>query len=153
MAEIASGVPGRDGHLHLHVEMIQRGPDEGAVERDRVMRIAHDRNGDKADLADAASRWVEIDPAGAWQIDLCPGMGRAATSAARRLLRILEWDGEIPGSKPRGETERAGRLDHQHGEIAAAAMAEPERLHRRLDALRLAPPVEEAVLDALDSAG
>jgi hypothetical protein len=104
LAEIASGA-GRDAHLHLHVEMIQRGPNEGAVERDRVMRIAHDRNGDKADLADAASRWLEIDPAGAWQIDLRPGMGRAASSAARRLLRILEREGEIPGSKPRGETE------------------------------------------------
>ena len=42
---------GRDADLHLHVEMVRRGPDEGAVERDRVMRIAHDRNGDKADLA------------------------------------------------------------------------------------------------------
>ena len=115
--------------------MVRRGPDEGAVERDRVVRIAHDRNGNKPDVADAAARGVEIDPTGAGQIDLRPGMGRAASSAARRLLPILERDGEIPGNKPRGETERARRLDHQHGEIAAAAMAEPERLHRRLDAL------------------
>src|ERR1700719_1266220 len=117
---------GRDADLHLHVEMVGRGPDEVSVERNRVVRIAHDRNGDKADLADAASRWVEIDPAGARQIDLRPGMGRAASSAARRLLRILERDGEISGSKPRGETERTRRLDHQHGQIAAAAMAESE---------------------------
>jgi hypothetical protein len=44
-----------------------------------VVRIAHDRNGDKTDLADAAARGVEIDPAGAWQIDLRPGRGRPAS--------------------------------------------------------------------------
>jgi hypothetical protein len=41
---------GRDAHLHFHAEMVRREPDEGAVERGRVMRIADDRNGDKADL-------------------------------------------------------------------------------------------------------
>jgi len=30
--------------------MVRWGPDEGAVERDRVARIARDRNADKADL-------------------------------------------------------------------------------------------------------
>src|SRR3984893_19578654 len=39
---------GRDTHLPLHAEMVRWEPDEGAVERDRVARIAHDRNGDKA---------------------------------------------------------------------------------------------------------
>jgi hypothetical protein len=43
----------------------------------------------------------------------------------------------------------ARRLDHQHGEIAAAAMAEPERLHRLLDSLRFPPPVAEAMVYAL----
>jgi hypothetical protein len=86
---------GRDTHLHLHAEMVRWEPDEGAVERDRVVRIAHDCNGDKADVADAAARGVEIDPAGARQIDLRPGMGRPA----RGLLRVKR-DGEIPGRKP-----------------------------------------------------
>src|SRR6266480_1815296 len=134
---------GRDAHLHLHAEMVRREPDEGAVERGRVVWIADDRNGDKADLADAAARGVEIDPAGARQIDLRPGMGRPASRATHRLLRIVR-DGEIPGRKPRGETERARGLDHQHGEIAAAALADPERLHRLLDSLRFTPPVPEA---------
>ena len=70
---------GRGAHLHLHAEMVRREPDEGAVERGRVVRIADDRNGDKADLADAAARGVEIDPAGARQINLRPGMGRPAS--------------------------------------------------------------------------
>src|SRR5438094_10292722 len=77
---------GRGAHLHLHAEMVRREPDEGAVERDRVVWIADDRNGDKADLADAAARGVEIDPADARQINLRPGMGRPASWAARRLL-------------------------------------------------------------------
>src|ERR1700730_1880270 len=119
------------------------------MERDCVVWIAHDRNGDKADLADASARGVEIDPAGPWQIDLRPGMGRHASRAAHWLLRMVERNGEIPGRKPRGETERARRLDHQHGEIAAAAMADPERLHRLLDSLRCPPPVAEAMIDAL----
>src|ERR1700674_1237241 len=140
---------GHDAHLHLHAEMVRREPDEGAVERDRVVRIADDRNGDKADLADAAARGVAIDPAGTRQVDLRPGMGRPASRAAHPFLRIVERDGEIPGCKPRGETERPRRLDHQHGEIAAAAMADPERLDRLLDSLRFPPPVAEAMIDAL----
>jgi len=34
---------GRGPHLHLHAEMVRREPDEGAVERDRVVWIADDR--------------------------------------------------------------------------------------------------------------
>lgn len=44
------------------------------MERDREVRIAHHRNGDKANLADAAARGVEINPAPTRQIDLRPGM-------------------------------------------------------------------------------
>src|SRR5206468_11270364 len=105
------GRTGRGAHLPLQPEMARREPDEGAVERDRVVWIADDRSGDKADVADAAARGVEIDPADARQIDLRPGMGRPASWAARRLLWIVERDGEIPGRKPRGETERARRFD------------------------------------------
>src|ERR1700730_18158705 len=133
--------------------MVRRAPDEGAVERDGVVRIADDRDGDKSDLADAAARGVKIDPAGTRQIDLRPGMSRRASRPAHRRLRILERDGEIPGRKPRGKTERARRLDHQHGEITAAAMAQPERLRGLLDSLLFPPPVAEAVLDALCEPG
>ena len=58
-----------------------------------------------------------------------------------------------PRRKPRGETQRARRLDHQHGEVAATAVAEPQRLHRLLDALGFAPPVAKAVMDALREPG
>src|ERR1700693_2286564 len=67
---------GRDAHLHLHGEMVRRKSDIGTVERGRMTRIAHDRNGEKAEPAGAAGRGVEIDPTGARQIDLRPAMGR-----------------------------------------------------------------------------
>ena len=56
---------GRDAHLHLHGEMVRRKSDIGTVERGRMTRIAHDRNGDKTDRAGASARGVEIDPTGA----------------------------------------------------------------------------------------
>src|SRR2546428_9211875 len=80
-------------------------------------------------------------------------MGRAVRRAAHRLLRIVERDSEIPGRKPSGETERARRLDQQHGEVAAATAAKPKRLHRLLDSLCFPPPVEQAMIDALCEAG
>ena len=46
---------GHDAHLHLHSEVIRRKSKKGAVKRDRVARIGHGRNGDQADVADAAA--------------------------------------------------------------------------------------------------
>jgi hypothetical protein len=39
--------------------MVRWEPDEGAMERDRVHGIAHDRNDDKADVAHAPARRIE----------------------------------------------------------------------------------------------
>src|SRR3984957_17722711 len=119
------------------------------VQRRRMTWIAHDSDRDKTNRADASTCGIEIDPTGVWQIDLRPGMGRPTSWAARRLLRIGLWNSEISGYEPCGETKRPRRLDHQHGEITAAAMAEPKRLHWQLDSLRLSSAVEEALIDAL----
>ena len=121
---------GRDAHLHLHAKMVRGKSDKGAVKRDSVARIRDNRNGDKVDVADAAACRIEINPAGAWQIDLRPCMGRPVSRADRRLPPIFQRNCEVPGRKSRSETERAGGLDHQHGEVATTPMAQPERLHR-----------------------
>lgn len=142
-----------DDHLDLHAERVRRKPDEGAVKRDRVVRVPHDRDGDKLDLTGFTTRGVEIDPAGARKIDLRPGVGRAARRAAHRLLGIVERHSEIPGRKPRRESERARCLDHQQSEVAATAVAEPERLQRLLNSLCFPAPIAEAVIDALCKAG
>jgi hypothetical protein len=39
--------------------MVRRKSDKGAMKRDRVTRIGHNRNGDKAGVADAATRAVD----------------------------------------------------------------------------------------------
>src|SRR5580658_2769650 len=77
---------GHDAHLHLHAEVVRGKSDKGAVKRDRLARIGHNRNSDKANVADAAARGIEIDPAGARQVDLRPCMSRLANRADGRLL-------------------------------------------------------------------
>ena len=96
---------GHDAHLHLHSEVIRRKSKKGAVKRDRVARIGHGRNGDQADVADAAAGWIEINPASAGQVDLRPRVSRPARRAARRFLRVVEGDCEIPRGEPCGETK------------------------------------------------
>src|ERR1700684_4054872 len=129
--------------------MVRWQPHKGTVQRRRMTWIAHDCDRDKSHCADASTCGIEIDPTGVWQIDLRPGMGRPTSWAARRLLRIGLWNSEISGYEPCGETKRPRRLAHQHGEITAAAMAEPKRLYWQLDSLRLSSTVEEALIDAL----
>ena len=63
--------------------MVRREPEEGAMERKRITRIANDRNGNEIILADGAVCRIEIDPTGAWQINLRPGMSRAGRSLFR----------------------------------------------------------------------
>ena len=48
--------------MHLHGKKVGRESNIGAVEWYRVTGIAHDRNGDKTDRADAGASRVEIDP-------------------------------------------------------------------------------------------
>src|SRR5271169_7022473 len=90
------GRVGSHAHLHLHAEIVRGGPDEGAVEWDRVVRIADHRNGDKACRPNTAAGWVEIDPTDVGHIYLRPGVGRSATQAKQALLRIIKRGGEIP---------------------------------------------------------
>src|ERR1700722_5290806 len=99
------GSTGHDAHLHLHSEMIRRRSKKGAVKRDHVAWIWRSRNGDQRDIDDAAAGWIKIHPAGAWQIDLRPGVSRPARRAVRRFLRIVEGDCEIPRGEARGETK------------------------------------------------
>ena len=71
------------------------------MERKRIARIANDRNGNEIILADGAVCRIEIDPTGARQIHLRPGMSRAG----RTLFRLGHRDGEVSGHEPGGETE------------------------------------------------
>src|SRR3954469_8312623 len=63
-----------DPDLDLHAEIVARKSDEGAGEGCPALRITHDCDADQPEITDRAARRVEIDPAGARQIDLQPGM-------------------------------------------------------------------------------
>jgi hypothetical protein len=55
---------------------------------------------------DFAAGWIETLPARAGQIDLRPGMGRAAAP-------ILEWRIQVTTDKARGKTQKVKRTDPQ----------------------------------------
>ena len=57
----------------------------GAVQGDGLARIARDRDANEVAVADDAVGRIELDPAGARQIDLHPGMGRAAADISFAL--------------------------------------------------------------------
>ena len=67
-----------DADVHLHADEDIGWPKISTMQRQRLHRIACDRDTDQiARALDAVGR-IELDPAGVRQIDLYPGMGRAA---------------------------------------------------------------------------
>src|SRR4051794_23567780 len=72
-------------HLHLHPELVVGAAGIGAGERHRLAGIARDRDADEIAVADDAVGGIELHPAGARQIDLAPGVGRAAADIVRAL--------------------------------------------------------------------
>src|SRR4030088_1044333 len=73
-----------DADVHAHI-CIGR-TEIGAVQRDGLARIARHRHPNEVAGADDAVGGIELDPAGARQIDLYPCMGRAAADAAIRAV-------------------------------------------------------------------
>jgi hypothetical protein len=45
-----------------------------ALQRDRLARLAHDRNPHEVLIPDNAARWIEVHPAWSGNMDLNPGM-------------------------------------------------------------------------------
>ena len=95
---------GHNAHFHLHAQMVRRKSDKGAVKRDRMARIGRNRNRDKANVANGAACRIEINPTGAWQIDLRPGM-----SSTRRAEPLLGSCGSLTGSARYPDENRAAR--------------------------------------------
>src|SRR6516164_4872528 len=95
-----------DAHLHAHEGF--RRAEIDAVQRDSLTRIAGDGNADQIARADDAAGRVELDPARTRQIDLHPGMRRAAAA-----VTMVVAGEEIARDEARGDAEPAQRLDHQ----------------------------------------
>src|SRR5262249_31689343 len=67
-----------DLDLDRHAEMIGRKTGPRARHRHRLARITRDSDADQVVIADDAVGRIELDPAGARQVNLEPGMGRVA---------------------------------------------------------------------------
>ena len=135
-----------DVDVDLHADKRVGRAQIGAVQRDRLARIARHRDADQVAGADDAVGRIELDPAGARQIDLHPGMGRAAADIA---VRAVAGNEEIAGHEARGDAEPPQRLDHEQRIVAAAAGSGLQRIERMLGALLVALAVGEGLADAV----
>src|ERR1700747_1383600 len=133
--------------LYGHTERIRRKAGPGAGDRHRLPRIAGHGYTDQIVVADNAVRGVELDPAGSRQVNAQPSMGGAAADPPALV------DIKIAGYEMRGEPERAHGFHHQHGEIAAAAAAQPQGPDRVLDAAFLAPDICQVLPDCMGHRG
>src|SRR5260370_14770695 len=100
-----------DVDADIHADKGVRRSEIGAVQWDRLARIARHRDADEIAGADDAVGRIELDPARAWQIDLHPGMDRAAADIA---MRAVAGDEDITGHETPGDAEPPHRLDQEH---------------------------------------
>src|ERR1700722_14449782 len=112
--------------------MIRRSSEPRTLQRNRLARVMRDRDADEVFIAHDASRWIEVDPAWTGNIDLNPGMGFAAGGT---IVVVIIGQMEISGHEPRGNSARAKRRYHKHGEVTATAASEIKRADRILDTL------------------
>ena len=119
------------------------------MQRDRLARIARHRDADEIAGADDAVGGIELDPAGARQIDLHPGMGRAAADIA---MGAVAGDEQIARDEARGDAEPPQRLDHEQRVVAAGAGPGLQRVERMLGAVLVPLAVGEGLADAVGHA-
>src|SRR4029077_601982 len=98
-AQAAPGVGVRrraDLDRDLHCEMVRRGAEPRTSQRDRLARLAHDRYAHEVLIPDHAARRVEVDPAGAWNVDLHPSMCVAAGDIGVVVIVKMQISGNEP---------------------------------------------------------
>src|SRR5690242_12680562 len=115
-------------YVDLHAKIVGALTRERAADRDRLGGVARHRDADQVLAGDQRVGRVELDPSGARQVDVGPGMGAAGALHAPTKRRIVE----IAGDEARAEAERARRLDEQKSEVAAGAALALDRVERRL---------------------
>src|ERR1700682_4337630 len=92
MSSLRSHVHRNDVDADLHADIRIGRTEIGAVQRDGLARIARHRHANEVLGADNAVGGIELDPAGARQIGLNPGMGRTAADIA---VRAVAGDGDV----------------------------------------------------------
>jgi hypothetical protein len=77
--------------MRFHAEKIRGGSDEGAVQRKRLIRVSSDCDGNNGGLADATTRWIEIDvPNGQWRNNI--SRRTLSTICARLMPQMKQVD-------------------------------------------------------------
>src|SRR6266481_2414020 len=148
MLRLRPFVGGDDIDVHLHADEGVGRPEIGAMQRDRLARIAGDCDANEVAGTDDAVGRIELDPTVARQIDLHPGMGRAAADMA---IAIVGHE-QIAGDEARGDAETPQCLDHEQRIVAAGAGSGLQRIERMLCALLVALAVNEGIADAMGHA-
>src|SRR5271166_190677 len=120
-----------DLHCDFHGEMIRRGPEPCALQRDSLARVMRDRDADEVLISHIAARWIEVDPARTGNVDLDSGVGVATGSA----IVVVIGQMHISGYESRGNSAQAQRGHHQHCDVTTTAAPEIERPDRGLDSL------------------
>ena len=138
-----------DVDADLHADERVGGAEIGAVQRDGLARIARHRDADEVAGADDAVGGIELDPAGARQIDLHPGVGRAAADIA---MGAVARDEDVSRHETRGDAEPPQRLDHEQRVVAAGAGFGLQRVERMLGAVLMPLAVGEGLADAVGHA-
>src|SRR4029453_15154962 len=100
---------------------------------------------------DAVGR-VVVQPAGAGQVDLDPGVRGAGSRHVRRAAGVERGIVDVAGDETTGETDAAQGLDHQPGVVAARPRPRTQRLGRRLGAFGFARLVAEGRADGVEHA-
>src|SRR5271155_424521 len=88
----------------IHAQEGRSLPGEGAPQRQNVSVIPSYGHPDQIAIADNAIGWIEIDPTGARQVDLHPGVRGAA---ARSGCIVGCRDKDVPADKASGQAEGA----------------------------------------------
>ena len=96
---VGAGASSGDVDLNGHSQIVGRETGPSAVQRYRLAWIAHHRDTHEAAVADNPACRIEIDSAGAGQINLGPGV---RVSAAGIAVVVVVRDMQVSGDEARG---------------------------------------------------
>jgi len=125
--------------------MIRCSSDPRALQGNRLARLVRDRDAHEILIPHPAARRIEVDPTRAGNVDLDPGMSVAAGDKSIAVIGKVQ----ISGNKPRTESKRAERRDHEHCKIPTTPAHESEGLDWVLDSFVVSRHVLEGSVDGL----
>jgi len=129
----------------FHGEVIRCSSYPRALQGNRLARLLDDRDAHEILIPHPAARRIEVDPARAGNVDLYPGVGVAAGDKTNAVIGKVQ----ISGNKPRTQSKRAERRDHEHGKIPTTPAHEYEGLDWVLDTFVVPRHVLEGPVDSL----